>query len=291
MEKGYSENTIRAYRNDFTSFLEWLDSVHPGSSANEVEQMRPAELRVYFLRKQKNGACAKSSRRTRSALRSLFNFAIKRRLASKNPFALLDSPKVPHSLPKIIPMAEIELLLSAPPSDISGLRDKAIFEVLYGSGLRVSELASLNIESVCLIDQMVRVTGKGNKERIVPLTPPSVTALKEYLDSRQKVLVKIETNNGNEEGCPLFLNKIGQRLSTRGIARIIDKYISKTAIMHGISPHAFRHSFATHLLNGGADLRAVQEMLGHASLTTSTIYTHVSKDFLRKSYQKSHPRA
>ncbi|MBF0545830.1 MAG: tyrosine recombinase XerD [Candidatus Riflebacteria bacterium] len=284
-EKGYSANTIRSYRTDFQTFHEWLLSRNLSDSSNEIEKLKPADLRAFFALRHAAGNSSKTIRRMRSSLKGLFDFGIRRGFASRNPFAFLDSPKIAQHLPKIVSSKEIQLLLSSPDSDLAGLRDKAILELLYGSGVRVSEAVSLNVFDADLTDQMIRVTGKGSKERIVPLSPNSCITIKNYLDER---ILKGEIP---ENDTPLFLNKSSGRLSTRGVARLLDKYIRKVAILHGISPHTLRHTFATHLLNGGADLRAVQEMLGHASLSTTGIYTHVSRDYLKKIYQKSHPRA
>lgn len=203
----------------------------------------------------------------------------------RNPMETCDGPKVCKPLPRVMTEQEIEKLLFQDTGNFQDIRDAAILETLYGSGLRVSEISSVTIEDLNMEDQNIRVTGKGRKDRIVPLSPASCKAIECYLKAR-----KSEFKLPPEERS-LFLNRFGKPISPRGIARLLDKRLRLAMFMKHLSPHALRHSFATHLLNGGADLRAVQEMLGHTSLATTQIYTHVSKEHLKKTYKKAHPRA
>jgi len=284
-ERRMSPNTVRGYRSDLEFFRLWLEQqgLH---QAEELEKLSHTLLRSFWADRRGKGLSAQSMRRGQSALRGLFKFARRQKLIENDTAATMDSPKRQLPLPRALTQEDINLLLNAPDGQtLNGMRDRAILEVLYGSGLRVSEAAGLTIDALDLENQQARVTGKGSKERIVPLTPPSCQAIQTYLQMRNGQMPDRKANRS------LFLNKFGTALSVRSIARMIDKYSRQLAMMLNITPHQFRHSFATHLLNNGADIRAVQEMLGHESLATTQIYTRISKERLMQTYRLSHPRA
>ncbi|MBF0500747.1 MAG: tyrosine recombinase [Candidatus Riflebacteria bacterium] len=284
-ERGVSLHTVRAYTADLESFITWMESTFHDSGIDRATTLSPSELRTFWAQRHAQSLCQASLRRARSAVRGLFRFGIRRGFLHNNPLDAIDTPRAHRPLPRLAAENEVGALLMAPAPDLTGRRDKAIIEVLYGSGLRVAELASLRISNIDLEKGMGRVTGKGAKERLVPITPAACTAIRTYLELRQAEIP--------DPAIPdhLFLNKFGSPLSTRGVARLLDKYVRQTGMLRKINPHALRHSFATVLLDGGADLRAVQEMLGHASLSTTQIYTHVSREKLKRVYRKAHPRA
>jgi len=284
-EKSFSPHTVRAYGAELKRFFEWVKKVYGNDSRDFVESFSLSQLRNYWMFLRGNKLSALSLRRAQSAIRSFFKFGEKRNFFSRNPLHGMDSPKVPKSLPEVLSEDEVKSVLEIPGSDFKTCRDRAILELLYGSGLRVSEVSGLEIQCVDLNAGMLKTFGKGKKERIVPLTPYSISSLEKYFEQREKIFPS------SSELPFVFLNRFGHRLTTRGIARILDGRIRQIAFMKHISPHSLRHSFATHLLNRGADLRAVQEMLGHASLSTTQIYTRLSKEKLRKIYKTSHPRA
>lgn len=284
-ERRMSPNTVRGYRSDLEFFRLWLEQ-QDMNRAEELETLSHVKLRAFWAERRSKGLSPQSMRRGQSALRGLFKFAQRQKLFEANPAASMDSPRRQLPLPRALSQKDVNLLLNAPDRQtLTGLRDRALLELLYGSGLRVSEAAGLKIPDLDLENQQARVTGKGNKERIVPLTPISCQAVNTYLQARHAALPAAKDNQH------LFLNKFGTALSVRSIARMIDKYSRQLAMMLNITPHQFRHSFATHLLNNGADIRAVQEMLGHESLATTQIYTRISKERLMQTYRFSHPRA
>jgi len=217
-----------------------------------------------------------------AALRSFFKYLLRHGVISKNPAELISTPKKENRLPFHLDIDQATTLMEAPTDDLkNALRDRAILEMLYSCGLRVSELTSLNISEVDLSGGMVRVMGKGGKQRIVPVGSRAIEAIREYLDDRDEL-----TGTG-----PLFLNTRGDRINRRSVARIVDTHVLRIAAFKRISPHILRHTFATHMLEGGADLRAIQELLGHASLSTTQKYTHVGIDKLMEVYDKAHPKA
>ncbi len=220
-----------------------------------------------------------------ASLRSFFKFLNQEAVLESNPFEILRTPKQTKKLPHFLSINDIDTLLKTPDeSEISGLRDRAMLETLYSTGIRVSELVGLNEEDVDFYGEMVKVQGKGKKERLSPVGSYAIKALKKYINSKKK-------KKGLGKNVPLFLNKYGDRLSSRSVARSLDKYLKLTGINLATSPHTFRHSFATHMLDRGANLRAVQELLGHSNLSTTQIYTHVTTERLKNVYEKSHPRA
>jgi len=287
-EKGCSQATLTAYSNDLQQFFAY----YTREINVELENLNKLEIdylvvRRYLVLLQSQGLAKTTIARKLTALRSFYKFLKKNNLLKTNPLDMINSPKKPKKLPIVLTEKDITRLFDEAflGTDPLTLRDKAIVEILYSSGLRVAELAFLNKNDVCLEYQYIRVLGKGNKERIVPLGSKALTAIKDYLVKGRSIL------NKNNSPNILFFNKNGGRLTTRGIRYIVDKYIKKIAINAKVSPHVFRHSFATHLLDNGADLRIVQELLGHVNLSTTQIYTHVSKTRIQQVYNKAHPRA
>lgn len=283
-QKGYSLHTVRNYRIDLEQFHAFLK----GKGGPCVESIDFPMIREYFgslFGKYKRSTIG----RKLSAVRSFFAFAEKKGLLAQNPSADISSPKRGKYIPAYLPVDEMFRLLQRP--DIStplGKRDRAILEVLYSCGLRVSELSGLDTGDVDSRQRLVKVVGKGNKERIVPIGREALKALEDYVEETSGLRKK--THGPALEG-PLFMNARGGRLTTRSMGKLVKKYGREGRQMLDISPHGLRHTFATHLLDGGADLRAVQELLGHVSLSTTQKYTHVSLDKLTEIYDKAHPRS
>jgi integrase/recombinase XerC len=285
-EKGYSANTCRAYRTDLEEFLSFAaNHLERDASSLQPDQIDSTVIRAYLgvLYKQK----AKTTiARKLSAIRSFFKFLVKRGVAEANPAQAVLTPKQDHFIPLYLPVDDTFRLLDGIPSDtVLGLRNRAIFETLYSCGIRVSELAGLNTAHVDFDGSLIRVLGKGAKERIVPIGQKALQAIAAY---REKLFQ--ECGTPLEVDAPLFLNKHGGRLTTRSIARLLKQFAQASGLPMPVSPHALRHSFATHMLDAGADLRVVQELLGHKSLSTTQKYTHVSMDKLMEVYDKAHPR-
>lgn len=291
-EKGYSDHTRRAYRKDLLDFLSFLaESRFAGSArqkrapAVKFKQIDGIMLRGYlgFLhRKNKKTTIA----RKLSAIRSFFKYLVKNGVISENPAELVLTPKQDKTIPVYLSVDEIfRLLDSIQTGTLLGLRNRAIFETLYSSGIRVSELAEMNFSDIDFSAAVVRVSGKGGKQRIVPVGQKALAAIKAYRTRLQKQTGSLLINEG-----PLFLNRFHKRLSPRSIARILKKLVETVGLLTPVSPHALRHTFATHMLDAGADLRTVQELLGHKSLSTTQKYTHVSIDRLMETYDRAHPR-
>ena len=275
IEKNYSRHTLLNYRLDLEGFLGFLKGM-----ALSLEKVDYLSLRQYLSELKSKEYQPRSLARKLSSLRSFFKFLQREGLLESNPASALRTPKLDRKLPQFLSEGEMASLMESPPLDqISGRRDRAILEVLYSTGIRVSELVGLNREDVDFISNIVKVAGKGKKERLVPIGDKALEVLKDYLDTR------------SSSNSALFLNRNGERLTTRSILNITNKYIRLTSLRTRLSPHALRHSFATHLLNRGADLRSVQEFLGHANLSTTQIYTHVTTQRLKDVYEKAHPRA
>ncbi|MBI4974609.1 MAG: tyrosine recombinase XerC, partial [Candidatus Omnitrophica bacterium] len=219
-----------------------------------------------------------------ACLRSFFKFLYREGHIKTNPISAVSTPKLDKVLPKFLDVEKMLKLVQSPPADkISGLRDRAVLETLYSTGIRVSELVGLDVDDVDFISGVIKVLGKGSRERIVPIGEPALAAMRRYIDKRSTDKVRDKD--------AVFLNKSGRRLTDRSIRRIVDKHIRSLSIREKISPHSLRHSFATHLLDRGADLRSVQELLGHMNLSTTQIYTHVTMERLKSVYDKAHPRA
>jgi integrase/recombinase XerC len=278
-ERNVSPHTLAAYRSDLSQWQAFvLAEKGDNVSARDVDHLL---LRRYLASLSKTAKKSSIGRKL-AAIRSFFRYLLRRGIISKNPAELIATPKKEQRLPFHLDIDQTTSLMEAPDQEQKhGLRDRAILELLYSSGLRVSELTGLNIGEVDLSAGMVRVTGKGGKERIVPVGGRALEALAAYLEER----------SDTQHGAPLFLNSRGQRINRRSVARIVDAHVLRIAAFKRISPHTLRHTFATHMLEGGADLRAIQELLGHASLSTTQKYTHVSIDRLMEVYDKAHPKA
>ncbi len=273
IEKNYSAHTILNYRIDLEEFLVFL-------GRTPVESVEYPDLRRFLAQLKGRNLKPRTLARKLSSLRSFFKFLQRENVIQSNPAKLLVTPKLDKPLPHFMTEEETVQLIESPKiGKINSLRDKAIFEVLYSTGIRVSELVGLNVDDVDFFGNIIKVMGKGKKERMVPVGDQALTVLKEYLDTRKA------------DNKFVFANKGGTRLSDRSVRNIINKYILQKALSQHVTPHMFRHSFATHLLDHGADLRSVQELLGHVNLSTTQIYTHLTTDKLKKVYDKAHPRA
>jgi integrase/recombinase XerC len=291
-EKAYSANTCRAYSHDLKEFVSFIYKERFSGKKNQnsinnfsADQVDGLMIRGYlgFLHKKNKKV---TIARKLSAIRSFFRYLVKRGVILDNPLDSILTPKQKKTIPVYLPVDDIFRLLDSIRTDtLFGLRSRAIFETLYSSGIRVSELAGMNVFDVDFTKQVIRILGKGNKERIVPVGKKALTAISDYRER-----LKIEAGISTDENTPLFLNKNNGRLTTRSIARILEKTAKECGLLIPVSPHSMRHSFATHLLDAGADLRVVQEMLGHKSLSTTQKYTHVSIDRLMETYDKAHPR-
>ena len=276
-----SEHTVIAYQTDLGQFFRFA-ALDQGL---EPEALTVDLIDVYIVRSflgllAEHGLARKSMARKLAALRSLFKFLCRKEILSINPVQRVASPKLGRKLPHFLYLDQVEVLLRAPDStNLLGSRDQVIMELLYGSGLRVSELVGLDRENLDLEDGLIRVLGKGSKERVVPVTNYAVQAIGVYLGLR------------SDKSKALLLNYQGTRLSDRSVRRILDKLVARISLEQHVNPHMLRHSFATHLLDGGADLRSVQELLGHQKLSSTQIYTHLTRERIKDVYAQAHPRA
>jgi integrase/recombinase XerC len=285
LERNCSPLTIKSYREDLDLLLNYFSEKL--GRIPKPSELTPTELRSYVSAMHDAGYAKSSVARRLASLRSFFKFAQREGQVDNNPAKPLRNPRRERKLPHFLTDDEIKKLLAAPlKTDAQGMRDRAILETMYSAGLRVSELVGINLDDLDLTGGLVRVRGKGKKERLAPLGSFAIKAIQDWLKARQpaKTLpVKF--------GSPVFLNRFGKRLTTRSIARMLEKYLKVTGLDLRTSPHTLRHSFATHLLDRGADIRSVQELLGHKSLVTTQIYTHVSTAGLKQVYEAAHPRA
>lgn len=279
--RGASPHTIRNYGADLKEFFTFLD----GRKLAEVD---PLLIRGFLAHLKSRGQSRSTLSRKLAALRSFFRYLARENHLKTNPALGISSPKKEKKLPRFLDLGEVTNLLEAPSSKKwEGKRDRSILETLYSSGVRVSELVGLNQGEADLLAGLLRVRGKGKKERIVPIGEKALRAIRDYLEAIPQVLRKKNTGPNT----PLFLNRSGTRLTDRSVRRLIVKYARQISLKQGISPHTLRHTFATHLLDRGADLRSVQELLGHANLSTTQIYTHVTTRRLQEAYALAHPRA
>jgi len=281
-ERNMSAYTVRNYTTDLLDFFNFLR----GNGIGSLKDVDRLTLRDYLSHLMKQGLVKASIARKLSAIRSFYRYLLQEGLVSTSPVATTSSPKLDKRLPSFLTIEEVGRLLEAPDlSTPQGQRDRALLELLYASGLRVSELVRLNLEQINLDTREIRVWGKGAKERVVLMGKPAAEALNTYLSqSRPKLLEEKRSST-------LFVNRYGGRLPERGIQRILEKYARLAGIDKRVHPHLLRHTFATHLLDGGADLRVVQELLGHADLSSTQIYTHVTKSRAKKVYLSAHPMA
>lgn len=283
VERGLSKNTIEAYTRDLKQFALFMKDSGLGDAAEDVT---PRTLVNYLnaLKQKKMGPS--SVARKLAAIKSFFHYLHRERRMRLDPSVTIDSPKLPQRLPKVLSALEIKCLLEQPGvADPPGLRDRAMLELLYATGVRVSELVSITLLDLNLEMGYIRCIGKGSKERIVPLGHVAQSAIQRYLDRGRPFIVKRPTEN------TLFLNQHGRKMTRQGFWLIIRAAAKRAGIEKTVTPHMLRHSFATHLLENGADLRAVQEMLGHVDISTTQIYTHVTRTRLKEVYDKTHPRA
>ncbi len=282
IERGLSKNTIEAYGRDLTKYSNFIYD----SRSKGLMNCTNKDLLFFLDHLKKRGYSSRSTSRTVSCIKTFYKFLLHEKVIKQNPFNEIKTPKSEKRLPGVLDIDEVDLILNAPDINTStGLRDKTLFEVLYATGLRVSELISLTINNVNMEAGFVIVLGKGSKERIVPLGDEAMSWIKRYqAESRPLVLQ-------NRLSDFLFLNRYGNCLTRQGFWKIIKKYCLIAGITKKVSPHTFRHSFASHILEGGADLRSVQTMLGHSDISTTQIYTHIEKSALKKIHKKYHPRS
>jgi len=281
VEQGLAKNTLESYGRDLRQFHQYLVQ-----SAIAWQQLDRQQIRVYLEHLHEKGKSTATVSRCLSSIRSFFRFLHREGKLSPDPAAALDTPKVQKRLPKVLNLHEVERLLFELREDTpAGLRDKAMFELLYATGIRVSELVSLRLTDVNLEVGVLRCFGKGDKERMVPLGAVAIVALNSYLSKGRPKMTQAAM------AASLFVNHHGRQMTRQGFWKLFKKHAKEAKIPVNVTPHTMRHSFATHLLENGADLRAVQEMLGHADISTTQIYTHVTKSRLREVYDKAHPRA
>jgi len=281
VEKGLSKNTIDAYSHSLNRFLDYLRR----KGIQEIPRVTKLDMRAFLLGLKKQGLSTKSVVRNLAAIRSFFRFLVQEGILNANPIEELESPKIERKLPEILTLKEVEQLLEQPNSQTPiGIRDRTMLEVLYATGMRVSELTKLPVQQVNLEGGYVLVFGKGSKERIIPLGSEAMKWIILYLNSAREKLAK------GKEDPSLFINRSGRGMSRQQFWKNIKAYGRRAGIRKRITPHLLRHSFASHLLEGGADLRSVQLMLGHADISTTQIYTHVTGERLKKIHQRYHPR-
>jgi integrase/recombinase XerD len=283
VERGLARNTLEAYERDLTLYLDYLKL----SGVTEIEVTTSAHVLAFMAAGKRSGKAASTLFRRQVAVRSFYKFLTEERIVAVNPTATMGTPKPGKKLPSALTTEEVERLLATPSVRTpAGIRDRAMLEVLYATGMRVSELLNLDLGSIHTGMGFVKALGKGSKERIIPIGRMAVSCLNDYLQTARGRLHK-----GQRAEDALFLSHLGTRMTRQGFWKIIKKYAREAGISHDLTPHTLRHSFATHLLEGGADLRAVQEMLGHADISTTQIYTHVAKTRLKEVYDRTHPRA
>jgi integrase/recombinase XerC len=285
IERNASPLTLKSYSEDLGSLLAFFNDVR--QRVPEVDQVTVGELREFVAYLHECGYAKTTIARRLACLRSFFRYCRREKLVEANPAQALRTPRTGRKLPHFLSTDQITTLLEAPPANTpAGLRDRAILEVFYSAGLRVAELVGLNLSDWDADAGVLRVLGKGRKERIAPLGRHADKALREWVAVREP-----NPSASADERDAMFLNRFGGRLTTRSVARLLDKHLKSVGLSSKTSPHTLRHTFATHLLDGGADLRSVQELLGHKSLTTTQIYTHVSTRRLRDTYEQAHPHA
>jgi len=288
VEKGFSDNTVAAYHNDLSQLNDFAtrDAAKRGLTPSWSSFTRQAMLSYMLNLKERNYADTTMARKV-AAAKSFFGFMVAEGKIRDNPTDNVGSPNIGRSLPKPISISQVRLLLEQPArlNKPDAKRDSAMLSLLYASGMRVSELVSLNLGDVDTSGDFVRCFGKGHKERLIPIYHNASLAVEEYINENRPKLAR----RGDEKA--LFLNRRGDRLTRQGFWQILKEYAEKAGLEREITPHTLRHSFATHMLSGGADLRSVQELLGHANISTTQVYTHLTSEHVRRTYEKSHPRA
>jgi len=288
-ERNVSAHTLRNYQSDLEQFLYFL-TADEKRQAPQISEIDHLTIREWLATLHTAHKSKSSIARKLAALRTFFQFLVREGMLELNPAKLVATPKLEKKLPNHLSIEEAVRFIESPdPETELGKRDRAMLELMYATGVRVAELTTLNLADVDFRNQLVRVTGKRRKQRIVPFGDPAGAAIRNYLDVRDQFLLHAPISKRDDAA--LFLNYQGTRITTRSVGRMVEKYIRICAGMHNISPHALRHSFATHLLDSGADLRDIQELLGHARLSTTQVYTHVSMEKLIEVYDKAHPKA
>ncbi|MDD4894297.1 MAG: site-specific tyrosine recombinase XerD [Candidatus Omnitrophica bacterium] len=281
VERGLSRNTIISYREDINAYIDFLKA----SRIDSFSLTKKNDISDFMLSQKDKGISANSVARRLAAIKALYRFLVRERILKADPSNLIDSPKLWKKIPQTLSTNEVDALLSQPNiRQTQGIRDRAILEALYATGMRVSEAVNLKKDNVNLDVGFLRCIGKGNKERIVPLGKKAITSISKYLNEARPHLLK------GKESELLFLNRFGKTISRQSLWKMIKRYAKEARIKKPIRPHILRHSFATHLLERGADLRSVQEMLGHANISTTQIYTHISKERLKAIHKMFHPR-
>lgn len=282
IEKNLSENTINSYKNDLTSFLDFLNQ----NRIDDLADVQTTHLSSFFKMLKNAGLNETSAARYFSSLKGFFKYLAKNDYIKSNPVERISPPKISRRLPEVLNVREINAILDQPDStDTIGIRDKAILELFYACGTRISELINIKVNDLFLKEEVIRVYGKGSKERLIPIGSSAIKWIEEYLQKSRPLLAKSHKSQNY-----LFLNQRGTKFSRMGIWKIVNYYAKRAGIEKNVHPHTFRHSFATHLIEGGADLRAVQEMLGHSDISTTQIYTHIDRDYIKLVHKKFHPR-
>jgi integrase/recombinase XerD len=287
VEKGSSGNTVAAYKNDLQQFDGYITAINGNGKARDWENLERSLIVDYLLTLRKKNYAEATVARKVAAIKSFFQYLQAEGTIRRNPAESLESPRVGRSLPKPLSVTEIDELLEQPlkRNTPEGKRDRAMLELLYATGLRVTELVSLDIDDMNMSAPYVRCMGKGSKERTIPIHEQAAAAVGDYLDNGRAALVK------NRKEAALFVNRRGERLTRQGFWLILKQYAKEANISTSVTPHTLRHSFATHMLRGGAPLRNVQELLGHANISTTQVYTQIANEHVRQVYEKAHPRA
>ena len=282
-ERGVSKNTIDSYRRDLKKFILYLGKINKKNSLKTVSK---DDIVDFLMLLKDNKMATASIARNLASLKTFWKFLVSERIMEENIAAVIETPKIWKSVPDVLNKKEVEMLLEKPSANtVLGIRDKAILELMYASGLRVSEVSDLKKTNINTAAEFIKCTGKGGKERIIPLGKEAKKNIERYI---AKVRYKLSKRTGDDH---LFLSRLGKKISRQSLWKMIKKYADHCGIHKHITPHTLRHSFATHLLEGGAELRGVQEMLGHADISTTQIYTHINKEKLRGIHEKYHPRA
>ncbi len=278
IDKKYSENTISSYKNNLDNFFRYFNT-------KEIDQITKQDLRDYIKYLGNNNLTEKSIANNISTLRSFYKFLIIEKKVNNNPILFIDLPKIAKTLPNVLSVDEVDKLLDIKVNDPYSARNKAMLELMYSSGLRISELINLKLTDISIDEALVRIFGKGSKERIIPIGDIALSALNKYIMIYRDCLIKKQNSDY------LFLSSRGDKMSRQGFFKIIKRIALEQNITTELSPHTLRHSFATHMLNGGADLRSIQELLGHSDISTTQIYTHISREKIKNEYISSHPHA
>ncbi len=282
VEKNLTKNTIASYNSDLTTFLNYIEDI----GIKDLSEINSEHISSFFKLLKNLGLNERSSARYFSSIRGFFKYLIKNDYIESSSIEKMKAPKISRKLPSVLSLNEINVLLNSPSLDDKyGIRDKAILEVFYACGLRVSELINLKIADLFLKENLIKVFGKGRKERLVPIGTTAISCIENYLTQSRPFLKKIFQSENI-----LFLSNRGKKFSRMGVWKIVKKYVELSNLKKEIHPHTFRHSFATHLIEGGADLRSVQEMLGHSDISTTQIYTHIDRDYIKMVHKKYHPR-